>query len=58
MKSIEIPNSVTSIGRNAFSGCKGLTSIEIPSSVTSIELYAFDGCTGLKKVRRIAHFAG
>ena len=45
-----IPNSVTSIGNYAFSGCSGLTSIEIPNSVTSIGGSAFGGCTGLKKV--------
>ena len=45
-----IPNSVTSIGNNAFAYCSGLTSIEIPSSVTSIGSSAFSGCYGLKEV--------
>lgn len=39
-----IPNSVTSIGSYAFSGCSSLTSIKIPNSVTIIERSAFDGC--------------
>ncbi len=39
---VTIPNSVTSIGRSAFSGCTGLTSIEIPNSVTTIGQYAFN----------------
>ncbi len=39
-----IPNSVTSIGGSAFSGCKGLTSVTIPNSVTSIGGSAFSGC--------------
>ena len=39
-----IPNSVTSIGSFAFSGCSGLTSVTIPNSVTSIGNYAFKGC--------------
>ena len=42
-----IPNTVTSIGRSAFLGCKGLTSIEIPNSVTSIGDWAFNTCKGL-----------
>ena len=45
-----IPNSVTRIGRYAFSGCKSLTSITIPDSVTSIGDYAFEGCTSLTSI--------
>ena len=39
--SITIPNSVTSIGEEAFRGCTGLTSVTIPNSVTSIGYSAF-----------------
>ena len=49
-KNTTIPNSVTSIGYSAFSGCRGLTSITIPNSVTSIEVYAFEGCSGLTSI--------
>ena len=44
-----IPNSVTSIGFVAFSGC-ALTSISIPNSVTSIGTFAFEGCHELASV--------
>ena len=50
MTSIEIPNSVTSIGNAAFSYCDSLTSVEIPNSVTSIGDEAFVGCDSLTSV--------
>ena len=42
-----VPNSVTTIGSNAFNGCTGLTSINIPNDVTSIGESAFLGCSSL-----------
>jgi hypothetical protein len=50
IKDLVIPNSVTSIGSYAFSGCDGLTSVNIGNSVTSIGGYAFSGCDGLTSV--------
>ena len=47
---VTIPNSVISIGGNAFKDCTGLTSVTIPNSVTSIGGSAFYGCTGLTSV--------
>ena len=46
-KNSKIPNSVTSIGDNAFYGSTGLTSVTIGNSVTSIGRYAFYYCSGL-----------
>lgn len=50
VKSITIPDSVTSIGFYAFDNCTGLTSITIPDSVTNIDVAAFSDCTGLESV--------
>ena len=45
-----MPNSVTSIGDGAFSGCSGLTELTLPNSVTRIGDCAFYGCTGLTEL--------
>ena len=45
-----IPNSITSIGNDAFRFCWQLTSIDIPNSVTSIGNEAFRECWQLTKI--------
>ena len=50
IKTVVIKDGVTSIGRDAFEYCTGLTFIEIPNSVTSIGITAFMSCTSLASV--------
>ena len=49
-QSTMIPETVTTIGEQAFYDCDGLTTIAIPNSVTSIEYYAFADCDNLSSV--------
>ena len=43
-----MPNSITVIGSNAFSGCYNLSSITLPNSITAIGEGAFSGCYGVR----------
>ncbi|MBO5669877.1 MAG: leucine-rich repeat domain-containing protein [Candidatus Methanomethylophilaceae archaeon] len=50
MRSISIPEGVTSIGENAFSRCSELESIRIPKSVASIGRSTFNSCRNLRTI--------
>ena len=50
LTSVTIPDSVASIGSEAFRNCSGLASVAIGNSVTSIGNDAFSGCSGLTSV--------
>lgn len=48
LTSIEIPSSVSLLGRSAFEGCSKLPSFVVPEGVTSIGNSTFKDCTSLK----------
>lgn len=50
LTTVEIPNSVTTIGKFAFANCTSLQSIVIPTSVTLIDHYTFQNCSNLVSV--------
>ena len=50
ISSYTIPDSVKSIGDDAFRSCESITSITIPDSVTSIGDGAFSSCTSLTSI--------
>lgn len=50
LKSITIPNSVTTIGEYAFAGCNNIPEINLPSSLNTIDAGAFWSCTLLPSV--------
>lgn len=50
-KEIQIPDSVETIGTNAFHNCQDLESITLPASLETIESSAFSGCRNLSKVK-------
>ena len=47
LKSITLPESLVSIGKNAFQACKALGSITIPKNVSEIGGGAFSNCSSL-----------
>ena len=49
-KTVDIPESVGSIGEGAFYACSSLTEVTIPGNVESIGKMAFLGCTALTEV--------
>ena len=48
--SYTIPNSVTTIGNEAFTLCRSLTSVQIPNTIMGIGALAFGGCIRLTSV--------
>lgn len=46
-----VPEGVTELGVNCFSGCRQLKSLTLPESLETIGLAAFSGCSGLTALR-------
>ncbi len=47
---LTVPDGVTTVGKCALQGCKGLTGVYLPDSVVSIEELAFNGCKGMVSI--------
>ena len=50
MKSVAIPESVTTIGVGAFRACQSITALTIPQNITTIGDYTFCLCSSLESV--------
>ena len=50
IRSVTIPQSVTSIGKRAFDGCSALTTLSLGEKIKTIGNYAFENCTSLTGV--------
>lgn len=51
LSSVELPSTLTSIGANAFYGCRSLSSINLPAGLQYIYPYAFTSCARLQTVK-------
>lgn len=50
IKTVQLPETITSLGASVFSGCTNLTGIEIPAKVTIIPGNAFKNCAGITEI--------
>ena len=50
LASVEIPESVTEIGSEAFGACTNLKTVELTGNVNRIDTYAFAGCKSLVSI--------
>ena len=46
-----IPESVTYLANQTFSGCTALKEVSLPDTMTTIRLWVFDGCTSLETIK-------
>ena len=50
IKTVSLPQGLTTVGPGAFFGCKNLRSINIPDTVTLIGFHAFSWCESLEEI--------
>lgn len=50
LRSVTLPEGLTTIMSSAFEGCTALESVTIPQSMQAIESGAFSGCTALEEI--------
>lgn len=48
LKRVSLPNSLTTLGANAFATCSGLTELVIPDGVKKIDPTAFEDCENIR----------
>ena len=51
VEKVIIPDTISSIGYDAFYKCGKITEIELPKTITEVGSSAFENCTGLKSFR-------
>lgn len=50
LTSIELPNTLTTLGKKSFDGCVKLNNVVIPQGVSKIEDYCFQSCSSLSEI--------
>lgn len=58
LKTVVLPETLTSVGGRAFSGCSSITSINLPTSLQTINGYAFYNITGVPKTINLPNLTG
>ena len=53
IKTVEIGEGITEIGKNAFNGCTALENAKLPSTIKKIKENAFENCSKLQEVTYI-----
>jgi len=55
LKEINLPDTIVSIGSNAFKGCVGISDVNV-SNVATMDYTTFEGCTGMQSVNLVSYY--